>query len=138
MSKEKLTAQIQELQFEVPENATVTEMTDILIEGLSNVKALLEEKTTQCDALTENIAEANELILGLEADLKAEIQKNTKQVSIELCLYKSKKGIEYQLEVPSFRFQGEKHISKEVNTNIELMEALIKAKFIHLKQITDV
>lgn len=120
-----LMAKAQELQIEVPENATEKEIADLI-------------KVAEHPILTENLAEANEIILRLENDLKTEIQKNTKQVPVELLLYKSKKGISYELEVSSFRFQGEKHISKEVYTNVELMEALIKAKFIHLKQITDV
>ncbi|ALU74334.1 hypothetical protein AUW17_05340 [Tenacibaculum dicentrarchi] len=119
-----LMAKAQELQIEVPENATEKEIADLI-------------KVAEHPILTENLAEANEIILGLEDDLKAEIQKNTKQVSVELLFYRSKNKVTYQLEVSSFRFQGEKHISKEVYTNIELMEALIKAKFIHLKQITD-
>ncbi|MBE7688447.1 hypothetical protein G1K66_08495 [Tenacibaculum finnmarkense] len=119
-----LIAKAQELQIEVPENATEKEIVDLI-------------KVAEHPILTENLAEANEIILGLEDDLKAEIQKNTKKVPVDLLLYKSKKGISYELKVPSFRFQGEKHISKEVNTNVELMEALIKAKFIHLKQLED-
>lgn len=119
-----LIAKAQELQVEVPENATEKEIVDLI-------------KVAEHPILTENLAEANEIILGLEADLKAEIQKNTKKVPVELCLYRSKKGISYELQVASFRFQGEKHISKEANTNVELMEALIKAKFVHLKQLED-
>ncbi|MCG8734005.1 hypothetical protein [Tenacibaculum finnmarkense] len=119
-----LIAKAQELQIEVPENATEKEIVDLI-------------KVAEHPILTENLAEANEIILGLEDDLKAEIQKNTKKVPVDLLLYKSNKGISYELKVPSFRFQGEKHISKEVNTNVELMEALIKAEFVHLKQLED-
>lgn len=152
MSKEKLIARCKELQIEVPEAATAKEMANLIKitehdqltvdlttakEGLEVVKNELvaqKELTTKAvkdrDAESEKLKTATATINSLTAELAA-----TKAVS------ETKKGATYKSDnetftfaVEKFRFQGAEHTAAAAVKNDQLMQDLIKSKFIHLKK----
>lgn len=125
MKKEVLIARAQELQIEVPEGATNKELVTLI--KLAEYHLLTEELQETKAAL----ADANEKITSLEQQLATgpkEIKKTTG------AQYKSDTG-DFEFSVDSFRFKGQKYEAALAVENAELMEALIEAKFNHLKKL---
>lgn len=145
MNKEQLIARAQELQIKVPDGATNAQISDLIkiaehpiltkdlaiakneVEGQ---KELTEKATQERDAETEKLATANQEI----SDLKEKLAEATATPEVKKGeTYKNEEGT-YEFTVSNFRFKGNKHTSEEAVADKDLMESLIKAKFIHLKK----
>ena len=106
----------------------------ITLESLKNQLTSQEELTEK--AIQERDAETEKLTTAAEeiSDLKEKLAEATTSPEIEKgATYKNEEG-EFEFTVASFRFKGKKYTSAEAVENQELMEYLIKAKFIHLKK----
>lgn len=131
MKKEELLARAKELQLEVPEGATNPQ-----IEAAIKVA----EHPLLAQAVKDLSAENNDLKSELESEtkakdaLQAQLDEASKPLNVaNTATYKNDTGT-YAFAVKSFRYKGDKYIAVEAVENTDLMEALIKSNFIHLKK----
>ena len=145
MNKEQLTAHAQELQIQVPEGATNTQISDLikiaehpnLTKHLKEAYDVFEEQKKLTErAIQERDAETGKLVIANQEifDLKEKLSEATASPEVEKGeIYKNEEG-EFELTVSSFRFKGEKYTASAAIVNEDLMESLIKANFNHLKK----
>lgn len=165
MDKKQLLARAKELDIQVPSGATNKEIsaliaekeatlvnetetartdTQIIADQALEIEALekklfdsnlkIDSKDEDIESLTASLETKNtevEVLLTTVEKLQAKLaEASTKTVDNNKPTYKG-----YAFKVKSFRFQAEKHFAEKAIKNEELMERLIKAKYIGLEKI---
>lgn len=131
MNKEQLLARAKELEASVPEGATNVEIEAVikLAEHPALAKAV-KDLDTENQTLKEQLKVKDEAIEALQA----KIDETGKQESAtKFATFKNSEAT-YVFAVKSFRYKGDKYEASEAVKDSSLMEALIKAEFIHLKK----
>ncbi|AOR28926.1 hypothetical protein FORMB_18960 [Formosa sp. Hel1_33_131] len=153
MNKEQLLARSAELEIQVPEGATNTEISNLIkvaehpiINGqLAKTQEALEVSNTKNNTLTVDLtAEKTKVQTGKEALkasegvvelLRAELAEKAETTDdSEGAVYESGNKT-YQFGVNAFRFKGDKYEASEAVKDKSLMADLIKSKFNLLKEI---
>lgn len=129
MNKEQLLARAQELQIQVPKNATNKEISDLIkIAEHPLISAELKTAQKDRDNAVAELEQANTTLEALNSKL-AKVPQAEKFVT-----FQTEAGT-FEFTVKKFRFKGEKYTAEEAVENTDLMETLIKVESNLLKQV---